>query len=70
MIASISVHREELRYFWANALGISGPQWMILMALAEIDQDDGVPVRVAVPFARLVKVRPAGSAPFLVMFAV
>jgi DNA-binding MarR family transcriptional regulator len=32
--------------FWANALGISGPQWMILMALAEIDQDDGVPVNV------------------------
>src|SRR6267154_6441250 len=44
VIASISVHLEELRYFWANALGISGPQWMILMALAEIDQDDGVPV--------------------------
>ena|SRR6266581_520264 len=46
VIASISLHREELRYFWANALGISGPQWMILMALAEIDQDDGVPVNV------------------------
>jgi MarR family transcriptional regulator, organic hydroperoxide resistance regulator len=44
VIASISVHLEELRYFWANALGISGPQWKILMALAEIDQDDGVPV--------------------------
>ena len=46
VIASISVHLEELRYFWGKALGISGPQWMILMALAEIDQDDGVPVNV------------------------
>ncbi|MGA7810316.1 MAG: MarR family transcriptional regulator [Bradyrhizobium sp.] len=43
-IASISVHLEELRYFWAKALGISGPQWMILMALSDIDRDDGVPV--------------------------
>jgi MarR family transcriptional regulator, organic hydroperoxide resistance regulator len=43
-IASISVHLEELRYFWAKTLGISGPQWMILMALADLDQNDGVPV--------------------------
>ena len=46
VIASINVHLEELRYFWAKTLGISGPQWMILMALADIDQDDGVPVNV------------------------
>jgi len=44
VIASINVHLEELRYFWAKAIGISGPQWMILMALADLDQDDGVPV--------------------------
>jgi len=43
-IAAISVHLEELRYFWAKTLGISGPQWMILMALADMDQDDGVAV--------------------------
>ena len=43
-IAGINVHLEELRYFWAKALGISGPQWMILMALADMDQDEGVPV--------------------------
>jgi DNA-binding MarR family transcriptional regulator len=43
-IAAISVHLEELRYFWARTLGISGPQWMILMALADLDHDDGVPV--------------------------
>src|SRR5215831_8054399 len=46
VIASINVYLEELRYFWAKTLGISGPQWMILMALADIDQDDGVPVNV------------------------
>jgi MarR family transcriptional regulator, organic hydroperoxide resistance regulator len=44
VIASISVHLEELRYFWAKTLGISGPQWMILMALADMDEDNGVPV--------------------------
>jgi DNA-binding MarR family transcriptional regulator len=44
VIAAINVHLEELRYFWAKALGISGPQWMILMALSDLDQKDGVPV--------------------------
>ena len=46
VIASINVHLEELRYFWAKTLGISGPQWMILMALADMDRDEGVPVNV------------------------
>lgn len=45
-IAAIGVHLEELRYFWAQTLGVSGPQWMILMALADLDQGDGVPVNV------------------------
>ena len=45
-IDSVSTHLEELRYFWARTLGISGPQWMILMALADLDQKDGVPVNV------------------------
>ena len=45
-IAAINVHMEELRYFWAKAIGISGPQWMILMALADLDEADGVPVNV------------------------
>ncbi|HLZ01338.1 MAG TPA: MarR family transcriptional regulator [Bradyrhizobium sp.] len=44
MIDSINVHLEELRFLWAKALGISGPRWMILMALMDLDQDDGVPV--------------------------
>jgi hypothetical protein len=43
-IASISVHLEELNGFWGRALDISGPQWMILIALAELDHDKGVPV--------------------------
>src|SRR4051795_9960396 len=45
-IASINVHLQELRSFWAKALGITAPQWMILMALAELDQGEGVPVKV------------------------
>lgn len=45
-IASINVHLEELRQFWAKAIGISGPQWMILMALADLDRGEGVPVNV------------------------
>jgi MarR family transcriptional regulator, organic hydroperoxide resistance regulator len=46
VINSVGVHLEELRYFWAKTLGISGPQWMILMALVDLDQKDGVPVNV------------------------
>src|SRR5664279_888189 len=45
-IAAIGVHLEELRCYWGKTLGISGPQWTILMALAEMDRDDGVPVNV------------------------
>lgn len=45
-IASISVHLEELRQFWARTLGISGPQWMIVMAISDLDEGDGVPVNV------------------------
>jgi DNA-binding MarR family transcriptional regulator len=43
-IASISVHLEEIRHFWAKTLGISGPQWMMVVALADLDQGEGVPV--------------------------
>ena len=45
-IVSINVHLQEILYFWAKTLGISGPQWMILMALADLDQGEGVPVKV------------------------
>jgi DNA-binding MarR family transcriptional regulator len=45
-IAAINVHLQEIRYFWAKTLGVSGPQWMILMALADLDKGEGVPVKV------------------------
>jgi DNA-binding MarR family transcriptional regulator len=43
-VASISVHLEELNGFWGRALDISAPQWMILITLAELDRDKGIPV--------------------------
>ncbi|WP_316186389.1 MULTISPECIES: MarR family winged helix-turn-helix transcriptional regulator [unclassified Bradyrhizobium] len=46
-ISTINVHLEELRYFWAKRIGISGPQWMILMAISELDQGEGVAVNAA-----------------------
>jgi DNA-binding MarR family transcriptional regulator len=35
---------EDAQNFWAKTLGIAGPQWMILVALAEFDQEEGVPI--------------------------
>jgi DNA-binding MarR family transcriptional regulator len=45
-ISSINSYLEELRQVWARTLGISGPQWMILMAISDLDKDEGVPVNV------------------------
>ena len=45
-ISSINMYLEELRQFWARTLGISGPQWLILMAISDLDKDDGIPVNV------------------------
>src|SRR4029077_9145247 len=45
-ISSINDYFKDLRYFWAKAIGVSGPQWMILMALADLDRGEGVPVNV------------------------
>lgn len=44
-IAAINVHLDGIRYFWAKELGISGPQWMILMAIGDLDRGKGVPVK-------------------------
>jgi DNA-binding MarR family transcriptional regulator len=44
-IAAINVHLEGIRYFWAKELGISGPQWMILLAIGDLDRGKGVPVK-------------------------
>ncbi|MBA7475416.1 hypothetical protein ES707_10786 [subsurface metagenome] len=43
-IVSINFHLAKLRQFWAKALNISGPQWMILLAVSDLDKGDGVPV--------------------------
>ncbi|MDU0958338.1 MAG: MarR family transcriptional regulator, partial [Bradyrhizobium sp.] len=43
-ITAINAHLEELRQIWARALGISGSQWTILMAISDLDTEDGVPV--------------------------
>jgi MarR family transcriptional regulator, organic hydroperoxide resistance regulator len=45
-ISSINCHLEEVRQFWGKTLGITGPQWMILMAVSDLDKDHGVPVNV------------------------
>jgi DNA-binding MarR family transcriptional regulator len=44
-ITSINVHLDQIRDFWARNLGVTGPQWMILMAVADLDQGHGVPVK-------------------------
>jgi DNA-binding MarR family transcriptional regulator len=43
-IASLNVHLEEIHQFWARALGITGPQWTILTAVADMDRENGVSV--------------------------
>jgi DNA-binding MarR family transcriptional regulator len=45
-ISSINSHLERVRQFWGKALGVSGPQWMILIAISDLDKDDGVPINV------------------------
>ena len=45
-VAAINVHLEEIRRVWARQLGISGPQWMILMAVSDLDRGNGVPVKM------------------------
>src|SRR5260370_24992509 len=44
-ITEINVPLDEMRRFWAQTLGISGPQWTILTALAALDRGQGVPVK-------------------------
>lgn len=43
-ITAINAHLDELQQIWARALGISGSQWMILMAISDLDTASGVPV--------------------------
>jgi DNA-binding MarR family transcriptional regulator len=44
-IVATSMHLQEIRNFWARAIGVSGPQWTILTALSELDKGEGVPVK-------------------------
>jgi DNA-binding MarR family transcriptional regulator len=44
-ILSINSHMEDIRYFWAGVLQITGPQWLIVMAVNDLDRGNGVPVR-------------------------
>jgi MarR family transcriptional regulator, organic hydroperoxide resistance regulator len=47
-VMSIGAFLEDIRRIWANALGVSGPQWLILMAINDLDVGNGVSVsRVA-----------------------
>lgn len=41
---SASSHLEDIRRAWAQFLNISGPQWLIMMAIETLDTGDGVPV--------------------------
>ncbi|WP_407174886.1 hypothetical protein [Bradyrhizobium sp. STM 3562] len=34
----------DVQNFWARALGVRGPQWMIIMALHELERGKAVPV--------------------------
>ena len=43
-LVAINTHLEDIRRFWAESLGITGPQWLILMAISELDQGKGVSV--------------------------
>ncbi|MCK1513186.1 MarR family transcriptional regulator [Bradyrhizobium sp. 190] len=45
-ISSINCRLGEVRQIWAKTLGISGPQWMILIAISDLEKDGGVPVKV------------------------
>jgi DNA-binding MarR family transcriptional regulator len=43
-LVSISNHLEDMRRCWARLFSISGPQWLILMAINDLDQGSGVSV--------------------------
>ncbi|WKA26412.1 MarR family winged helix-turn-helix transcriptional regulator [Bradyrhizobium roseum] len=56
-IAAIAVHLQEIHNLWAKAVGVTGPQWLIIAALAELDQGQGgVPVNIV---AKMLHVDPS-----------
>ncbi|QDL99436.1 MarR family transcriptional regulator [Rhodopseudomonas palustris] len=44
-VASVAVFLDDIRQFRAKAMGISGPQFALLMAVMDLEQGDGVSVR-------------------------
>jgi hypothetical protein len=43
-MASISAYFEEISYVWARMLGVTVHQWMILMALKDLERGQGLSV--------------------------
>lgn len=41
-VVSINSHIEDIHEEWAQRLGLTGPQWLILMAIRELDTGGGV----------------------------
>jgi DNA-binding MarR family transcriptional regulator len=46
---------EEVRHFWADVLGVRGPQWTIIVAVQELDRGEGALVTAV---ARMLHVNP------------
>ena len=44
-VANVAVFLDEIRQFRAKSLGISGPQFALLMAVMDLEQGDGVSIR-------------------------
>ena len=44
-ITAIYAYLEDIQRVWARALGISRSQWMILIAISDLDEGSGVPVK-------------------------
>lgn len=43
-IVSIMDYLDEMRSRWAERIGVTGPQWKILMAIVDLDQGEGTSV--------------------------
>jgi DNA-binding MarR family transcriptional regulator len=53
-IKSMVDHFEKLRGRWTTALGVSGPQWLILIALAGVDEEgQGVPAAAIAEYLQI-----------------
>lgn len=55
-IVEIQSQLEELHKSWAQLLGITEPQWLILMAIAELDEGRGV---AGIAVANKLRIHPA-----------